>query len=260
MNKHFFCHKCNIVHFNCLIIWSLVFKWRNSKSHRSQLGTAVAQWLRCCATNRKVAGSILFHEYMFEVLCKYGFSERFRKRIWNIYKNSTSSVQINGYRSCPFPIKSCIHQGCPLSMILYAMCLNPLLCTLENSVYALRMGRHHARSSVVAYADDVTIFVTTPTEIPKLQEAIHSYEAASGSRLNIQKSRAIAFGTWDKSIEIMNIPNHDTETILGFQIRNTVGESALASWTKTTEKIRTQAQETYCRMLTLDKRIQFSHE
>ena len=23
-----------------------------------QMGTAVAQWLRCCATNRKVAGSI----------------------------------------------------------------------------------------------------------------------------------------------------------------------------------------------------------
>jgi len=26
--------------------------------YRSYLGTAVAQWLRCCATNRKVAGSI----------------------------------------------------------------------------------------------------------------------------------------------------------------------------------------------------------
>ena len=26
--------------------------------HLSVLGTAVAQWLRCCATNRKVAGSI----------------------------------------------------------------------------------------------------------------------------------------------------------------------------------------------------------
>jgi len=24
----------------------------------SQLGTAVAQWLRCCATNQKIAGSI----------------------------------------------------------------------------------------------------------------------------------------------------------------------------------------------------------
>ena len=28
------------------------------ESHTFYLGTAVAQWLRCCATNRKVAGSI----------------------------------------------------------------------------------------------------------------------------------------------------------------------------------------------------------
>ena len=26
--------------------------------YKIQLGTAVAQWLRCCATNRKVTGSI----------------------------------------------------------------------------------------------------------------------------------------------------------------------------------------------------------
>jgi len=142
-------------------------------------------------------------------------------------------------------------------MILYAMCLNPLHCTLENSLHGLRIGRHRARISFVAYADDVTIFVTTPTDIPKLQEVIHCFEAASGARVNIQKSRA--FGTWDKSIEIMNIPYHDTATILGFQIKNTVGESALDSWTKTTAKIRAQAQA-YCQMLTLDKRIQFVHE
>ena len=28
------------------------------KYTKAQRGTAVAQWLRCCATNRKVAGSI----------------------------------------------------------------------------------------------------------------------------------------------------------------------------------------------------------
>jgi len=122
------------------------------------------------------------------------------------------------------------------------------------------MGRHLARTSIVAYADDVTIFVTTPTDLTKLQEAKQCFKAASGVRVNIQKSRAIAFGSWDKSIEIMNIQYHDTATILGFQKNNTVGESALASWTKTTANIRAQAQEAYCRMLTLDKRIQFVHE
>ena len=145
-------------------------------------------------------------------------------------------------------------------MILYAMCLNPLLCTLENSLHGQWTGRHCARTSVVAYADNVTMFVTTPTDIPKLQEAIHCFEAASGARVNIQKSRTVTFGTWDKSIEIMNNPYRDTATILGFQIKNTVRESALASWTKTTAKIRAQSQEAYCRMLTLDKRIQFVHE
>ena len=201
----------------------------------------------------------LSHEYLFEVLCKYGFSERFRECIWNIY-NSTSSVQINGYRSCPFPIKRSIRQGCPLSMFLYAMCLNPLLCTLDNSLRGLRMGRYRAKTSVVAYADDVTIFVTIRTDIPKLQEGIHWFQAASGARVSIQKSRAIALGAWDKSIEIMNIPCHDTATILRFQIKNTVGESALAIWTKTNAKIRAHGEEAYCWMLTWDKRIQFVHE
>jgi len=64
--------------------------------------------------------------------------------------------------------------------------------------------------------------------------------------VSIQKSRAIALGAWDKSIEIMNIPCHDTATILRFQIKNTVGESALAIWTKTNAKIRAHGEEAYC--------------
>jgi len=30
----------------------------NNQTFMDMLGTAVAQWLRCCATNQKVAGSI----------------------------------------------------------------------------------------------------------------------------------------------------------------------------------------------------------
>ena len=88
--------------------------------------------------------------------------------------------------------------------------------------------------------------MTTPTDIPKLQKAINCFEAASGARVNFQESRAIALGSWDKSIEIMNTLNHDTATILGFQIKKTVGESDLASWTKTNAKIRAHGEEAYC--------------
>jgi hypothetical protein len=40
---------------SCARIWKL---WNIKTLYRSHVGTAVAQWLRCCATNRKVAGSI----------------------------------------------------------------------------------------------------------------------------------------------------------------------------------------------------------
>ena len=78
-------------------------------------------------------------------------------------------------------------------------------------------------TSVVAYADDVTIFLTSPTDITNLKEAIHCFEAASGARVNFQNSRAIVFGSWDISPEIMIIPYHDIAKILGLQIKNTVG-------------------------------------
>lgn len=108
----------------------------------------------------------LSHDYLFEVLRAYGFSERFRHLLWDIYNDSTSSVQINGYRIRPIPIRSSVRQGCPLSMLLFTMRLNSLLRTLEQSLHRVKIGRHTDRTSVVAYADDVTIFMRTPSYIP----------------------------------------------------------------------------------------------
>jgi hypothetical protein len=78
--------------------------------------------------------------------------------------------------------------------------------------------------------------------------------------VNIKKSQAITIGTWDTSVAVMNISYHDTATILGFQIKSTVRESAFTSWKKTTAIIRTQAQENYCRTITLDMRTKYVNE
>jgi len=50
----------------------------------------------------------------------------------------------------------------------------------------------------MAYADDITIFLTRPEEIPKLQEILNTYQKASGVRINMDKSRAMAIGEWDE--------------------------------------------------------------
>jgi len=69
-------------------------------------------------------------------------------------------------------------------MKLFAMCLNPLLCTLENNLAGIQIGRRRIKTTVETYADDVTIFVTSPTDIPKIQEALRCFDQASGAKEN----------------------------------------------------------------------------
>jgi len=99
-----------------------------------------------------------------------------------MYDNAIASIQINGHRYSPIPIRSSARQGCSISMQLFAMCLIPLLCTLENNLAGIQIGRRRIKTTVEAYADDVKIFVTSRTDIPKIQEALYCFEQASGAK------------------------------------------------------------------------------
>ena len=105
------------------------------------------------------------HSYLFTKLESYGFSSKFRQRLMRMYSNASSSVQVNGYISSPIPIKCSIRQRCPLSMLLFTMCLNPLLCMIDENLAAAHSGHHNKRTDVIAFADDVTIILRSPKDI-----------------------------------------------------------------------------------------------
>jgi hypothetical protein len=81
-----------------------------------------------------------------------------------------------------------------MSMPLFALSLNPLLHVLEQKLTGIRISRRSRKTAVVAYADDIIIFVTAPKDIPAIRDAIWSHERAKGAMLNIQKSKAMAVG------------------------------------------------------------------
>jgi hypothetical protein len=96
------------------------------------------------------------YEYLEAVLLQYGYSELMMKRIMGLYQAATSSVKINGFILAPFSIHSSIRQGSPLSMLLYAQCINLLLTALHATLPGIYVGRKQKHTSVTAYADDVT--------------------------------------------------------------------------------------------------------
>lgn len=64
------------------------------------------------------------HQYLFTILRSYGLTAMFLHRIRNMYENVNSSVQINGHNEGPIPIRCFNRQGCPLSMVKFALCIN----------------------------------------------------------------------------------------------------------------------------------------
>jgi hypothetical protein len=85
------------------------------------------------------AFDLIAHDYLQETLRCHGFGERTTRRILSLYDNATSKAQINGFLTSPIPIHSAIRQRCPLSMYLFALCLNPLITTLNASLQGIRI-------------------------------------------------------------------------------------------------------------------------
>jgi hypothetical protein len=76
------------------------------------------------------------HEYMFTKLRSYGLSDHFVTLLQNLYTDAISFVQINRHLHGPIPIRRGVRQGCPFSMALYTMCLQPFLTMMKNAFQA----------------------------------------------------------------------------------------------------------------------------
>ena len=198
------------------------------------------------------------HEYFFSTLRSYGLSDRLIMLIQSLYTDVTSAVLFNGDLHGQIPICYEVRQGCPLSMTLYNLCLQPFLNLLEQRLTGISIGRRHRPISVVAYADDVTIFVTSQTDLSVIEDAIRLFEKASGARLSARKSKALPTGRWNTNTNIIGIPYHPHVEILGVQFCNTIQQSAQATWTQLTGRVRTHTKEAYSGDLCLANRISYT--
>jgi hypothetical protein len=104
------------------------------------------------------------HQYLFRVLRQYGISEWFIARVRALYDNATASVQVNGALTGNINIKNAVRQGSPMSMALYTLGLHPVLRSLDRKLSALALGAGRKGETVIAYADDVTVFIMNPND------------------------------------------------------------------------------------------------
>lgn len=165
-------------------------------------------------------------------------------------EHATTKIQINGYFTKTIPITRSVRQGCPLSMHLFVISLEPLLRSLQNYI------KSNPKNLVRAFADDISIVLTQNSSLPDIHKIITTYCSASGAILNVKKTKAIIIG--QSNIQIPNwIKIHNTIKILGITFAPTLTETIHQNWNRIINNVRQVLSDNRFRTLHLIQRIQY---
>ena len=162
------------------------------------------------------------HGYLFKVLRKNNVGSQIEGWVRLLYASPCSRILVNHTLTSPFPIERSVRQGCPLSPLLYALCLEPLLEKVRTDAGITGISMPGGQVlKVQAYADDTTFTVTSEKDIKKILEHFKTFNAASGGKININKSNIMGLGAWKRKEHFpSNIQNKTKIKITGIVWHN----------------------------------------
>ena len=121
------------------------------------------------------------HRFMINTLQKVGTEGTYLNIIKAIYDKPTGNIILNGEKLKPFPLKSGIRQGCPVSPLLFNIVLEGLATAIreEKEIKGTQIGKAELKLSL--FADDMILYIENPKDATrKLLELINEFGKVAG--------------------------------------------------------------------------------
>jgi hypothetical protein len=134
------------------------------------------------------------HHFMTKALRKVGIEGKYPNIIKAIYDKPTANIILNSEKLKPFPLKSRMRQGCPLSPLLFNIVMEFLARAImqEEEIKGIQIGKETVKISL--FADDMILYLKDPkNSTPKLLNTINSYSKMARYKVNLQKSLAFLY-------------------------------------------------------------------
>lgn len=135
------------------------------------------------------------HEYLFNCLKKYNFSENFIRIVQILYTDLKAKIMINGYLSEALNIEQSVKQGDALSCDLFIICIDSLIRmiinnnTLSNPIVGLNSTK---LDNTAGYADDVAdVVLNTSNNINTIFKIYEKFSVVSGLFLSADKTEIL---------------------------------------------------------------------
>lgn len=114
-----------------------------------------------------------------------------------LYAGTISWIGVNRHFSAVVAQEVGVHQGCPLSPLLYVLYLVPMLAGIPAQPGIIRLhipGGRGWQIKVVGYVDDATLFLLSDWDFGGGQEAVFGFHAVTGASINRRKSLVLYVG------------------------------------------------------------------
>ena len=201
------------------------------------------------------------HKYLFYILEKFGFGQKFIDWMKIFYTDIFSSVKCNGFLTKYAPLKNSIKQGCPISALLYVLAAEPLgQALLQNkNIKGIKIPKSEKESKYFAHADDTSLTVSDKNSISEIFNVLDLYSRASGAKINKQKSEIMCLGSGhvsDNELKKFQVKLcENTTKLLGIYMGKDKKSCESQNWTEKIKKIKTILYFWTKRDLTLPSRI-----
>ena len=132
------------------------------------------------------------------------FDVDFIKWVKVLYKNTNSCAMNNGHKTAPFKLERGVHQGCPLSALLFIILVQVLQRMLNQRQDIAGVSIKGKQVKILQMADDTTILTSNIEDIPKILDLLEDFREISGLKTNVEKTIAYRIGKLEGQAEPEN--------------------------------------------------------
>ncbi|CAI5460133.1 unnamed protein product [Closterium sp. Yama58-4] len=181
--------------------------------------------------------------FLLHALSVLGLPTSFIHWVRLMHSNTCTRISVNNMLGPTFPVRTGVRQGCPLAPLLF-------VCVMEifhryTSLFLPGFALSHAQLRLMAcYADDVTLFLTSDTELGLAVVLLGVFGSVSGEIPNWSKCSIIPFNIPPTDlVHAGSIPiraPNEAERILGIYVERLHPGST--TWNKALARIQSTAK------------------